>query len=99
EAGWLDGEGAPIERESLQAARALLAALTEFHVSLPRIYPTPAGGVQLEWHGPGPRVEVLLLDRVQEVFVLHVDGNEDTVHGVETYATARIVADLLGGAS
>ncbi|SFB10164.1 hypothetical protein SAMN05421867_1072 [Cellulomonas marina] len=31
--------------------------------------------------------------------MLHVDGNEDTVHGVETYATARIVADLLGGAS
>lgn len=99
EAGWLDGEGAPIERESLQAARGLLAALTEFHVSRPRIYPTPTGGVQLEWHGPGPRVEVLLLDRVQEIFVLHVDGNEDTVRGAETYATARVVADLLNGAS
>ena len=98
-AGWLDGEGAAIDRESLQAARALLATLTEFHVSLPRIYPTPTGGVQLEWHGPDPRVEVTLLDSVLEVFVLRVDGNEDTVRQTETYATARVVADLLGGAS
>ena len=98
-AGWLDGEGAPIDRASLRTARALLAALSEFHVVLPRIYPTPAGGVQLEWHGPGPRVEVTLVDHLQEIFVLHTDGTEATVQQSEAYATARVVADLLGGAS
>ncbi|GAB3188985.1 type I restriction enzyme R subunit [Micromonospora palomenae] len=94
--GWLDGGGAAVYTPALQAARSLLAALTEFHVSLPRIYPTPAGWVQFEWHGPGPRVEVTLTGHDHEVFVLYIDGNENTINEPDTYTTARMVSELLG---
>ncbi|WP_412539996.1 type I restriction endonuclease [Longispora sp. K20-0274] len=94
--GWLDGEGAAIDGLALRAARFLLAALTEFHVSLPRIYPTPAGWVQFEWHGPGPRVEVTMTGRDHEVFVLYIDGSENAIFEPETYSAARVVAELLG---
>lgn len=47
--GWLDGSGQPPTRQSIQAAEALLFALIESRLPRPGIFPTPEGGIQMEW--------------------------------------------------
>lgn len=42
EPGWLDGDGKAVTATALRIARLLIA-------SPPRVYPTPEGGVSLEW--------------------------------------------------
>jgi len=45
--GWLDGKGAALNPVCVAAARDVLASLE----SPPGVFPTPEGGVQLEWRG------------------------------------------------
>jgi hypothetical protein len=40
--GWFDGEGKAVKAKDIAIARELLG-------SLPSIYPTPKGGISLEW--------------------------------------------------
>ncbi|MEU4472200.1 hypothetical protein [Micromonospora sp. NPDC023888] len=49
EPGWLDGEGEPPAREVLARLRHLALVLAAPIHPPVRIYPTPEGGVQLEW--------------------------------------------------
>jgi hypothetical protein len=49
EPGWLDGEGQRISAGALQAARNVLARMLQLGARRPRVYPTPAGGIQAEW--------------------------------------------------
>lgn len=56
--GWLDGEGAPLDRVVLDRARRLLAELLNFDVPRPRVFPTPDGGVQAEWTIAGHEISV-----------------------------------------
>ena len=47
--GWLDGKGiAPDEQMLRRAGRCLDECLTE-NTELPRLYPTPEGGIEAEW--------------------------------------------------
>lgn len=47
-AGWLDGEGEPVSRRALIEMRRLLDEIGQ-QLPLPRLYPTPDGGVRAEW--------------------------------------------------
>ncbi|CCQ47184.1 hypothetical protein ARTSIC4J27_3164 [Pseudarthrobacter siccitolerans] len=47
--GWLDGDGEIIELPSIEFARDLLGTLQEERLAQPAVFPTEAGGVQLEW--------------------------------------------------
>lgn len=45
QAGWLDGMGLPLQPGVADEARAVAAALSY----PPRVFPTPGGGLNLEW--------------------------------------------------
>ena len=48
--GWLDGEGLALTKPALELAGNVLERLvSDLDVAMPRIYPTPEGGVQAEW--------------------------------------------------
>lgn len=47
--GLLGGEGTAIDADILGRARALLEQMLNLDVPRPRIFPTPGGGVQMEW--------------------------------------------------
>ena len=47
--GWLDGEGSAPTPASLRNARAVMTEFLRLDAPLPRLYPTPDGGVQAEW--------------------------------------------------
>jgi hypothetical protein len=57
-AGWLDGEGVPLDGVVLHRARRILAELLNFDVPRPRVFPTPEGGVQAEWTVAGHEISV-----------------------------------------
>ncbi|CAL9474526.1 hypothetical protein SUDANB121_02921 [Nocardiopsis dassonvillei] len=81
--GWLDGEkGDAIDLSSIEFAREILMQVDERGLPHPRIYPTPAGGVQLEWQDPSLHVELTISsDLSSEIFVLCDDGSEQTKRG------------------
>lgn len=47
--GWLDGEGSAPTPAALHNARTVMAEFLRLDAPLPRLYPTPDGGVQAEW--------------------------------------------------
>lgn len=51
EDGWLDGDGSRVAEQVVNHARRVLTALTHRQIPGPdpAAYPTPGGGVQLEW--------------------------------------------------
>jgi hypothetical protein len=57
-AGWLDGEGVPLDAIVLDRARRILAELLSFDVPGPRVFPTPEGGIQAEWTVAGHEISV-----------------------------------------
>jgi len=65
-AGW-DCYGAPpIERKIIDAAIHFVSQLPDTIHIQPRVVPTSAGGLQLEWHD-GPRVLELEFENPQEI--------------------------------
>lgn len=54
--GWMDGDGEPLDPESIQRARWLCEALQAASKPLPHIYPTLSGGLSLEWNDGLPDV-------------------------------------------
>ncbi len=55
--GWLDGQGRAVDRGTLAVVSELLAIVARQGFALPRMYPTEAGGVHLEWDG-GVEIEL-----------------------------------------
>ncbi len=47
--GWLDGEGKAPSREGLASLQKAWGATSAESLPLPFIYPTPEGGIQMEW--------------------------------------------------
>lgn len=72
EAGWLDDLGLPIQRGVGDRARAVAAALSH----PPRIFPTPDGGINLEWGG------LIEIEVRPDDYLVYLDGqvltDEDT---------------------
>lgn len=59
ESGWLDGEGKVITAAALQASEKVLLDASNLGLSRPGIFPTPQGGIHLEWDGSrDPDIEV-----------------------------------------
>ena len=58
--GWLDGEGRAVSKEALQTAEAFLFMVLDAGVPRPGVYPTPDGGIQMEWAEGPEELEVLV---------------------------------------
>jgi hypothetical protein len=75
EPGWLDGEGLPPTGQALKAAGRIATALPA-DADPVRAYPTPEGGIELEWDdanlnhtitvGPDLRLHLMTIDRDEE---------------------------------
>lgn len=81
-----DGLGASkIDLTVLEKVRDLLDALRSHDVSLPTMYPTEVGGVQLEWHGRDEHTEIEVFpDLHVECFHLDTTGqSHDDTQGLD----------------
>lgn len=85
EDGWLNGEGVAPPAEGLEWLADAFGKHYPEELPLPRIYPTPPGGAQLEWTlgSNGVSVEVDLTARVAEWFVLDLSSMEDEMDSLD----------------
>lgn len=98
DSGWMDGEGERSEPHALARAHALIADLLALGAPAPRVYPTLAGGVQLEWDSAGSACSITI-EPGQDIRALRVllpsgIANELVVGD----GNAGILAGFLGGA-
>jgi len=56
--GWDGYRGAPISKEIITAAIAMINALDDHIAPRPRVVPTTSGGLQLEWNRPDRALEL-----------------------------------------
>lgn len=92
--GWLDGDGKAPSWEVLKAASVLGVALPMNIV--PRVYPTEAGGVSLEWddqHG-GHEIEVLPDGRLFLMTVERIAEDEMASLRREVAAARKFAAEM-----
>jgi hypothetical protein len=73
--GWLDGEGEPPRSLVLTAAGRLADAIPDMG-ERPRIYPTPEGGISLEWRD-GDRLQCIIIGPDLRLDMTTIDRNEE----------------------
>jgi hypothetical protein len=97
-----DSYGAP-EVDSSVVELALSLLLNEFPAGIqePLVNPTPAGGVQLEWHRRGATAEVELIPGGEIVVYVDESGDECESSGglPETRLLLERVGELFGSAA
>lgn len=83
--GWLDGEGVKPPVAGLEWLAACFEAHYPDELPLPRIYPTPAGGAQLEWTLGSNEVgvEVDLTERIGEWHAVNLVSGEDELDSLD----------------
>ena len=76
--GWLDGNGKAVTAEALKAARfGVLRAFSSATDGYPYVYPTPEGGVSLEWGGDGDDdTDITVTVRPDGTTVMNIIGME-----------------------
>lgn len=88
--GWADGEGEQISSIALDAAQRVLRAIDQAGRQLPGLFPTPEGGVLMEWGRPSEvRSVEILPDGLFELFQLRSE-EEAEVHWDTESATDAI---------
>lgn len=99
--GWLNGEeGSRLDLSALEFARDLLDEIPKAALELPRIYPTPEGGVQLEWHGPEIRIELEIEpDLSFELFALHPNDEETLIGGRSVNEALEALTSIFGSSN
>ena len=77
--GWLDGEGLALDGAGLDWLSDGFDELYPSEAPLPRLYPTPEGGVQAEWSFPPHNVnlEIDLVSRQGEWFIFDMESDAD----------------------
>lgn len=76
--GWFDGEGESIGMPAIEYAREVLRRVSEHSLPLPTIFPTPAGGVQLELLSGTRHLELMISpDLSIEGYILDSASGED----------------------
>ena len=88
-AGWLDGQGEPIADAALECAERILEAAREAELPMPAVFPTPPGGVQLEYLDSKRHLEVGIAPDVSiEGYYLDVGTHEEHEEELATVAEA-----------
>lgn len=77
--GWYDGEGKAPDRHKLDKFAKTFEMIYPLDFPLPYVYPTPDGGIQLEWDLENDTVELELnLDSLEgELLCVDRDGQSD----------------------
>ncbi|MGW6258512.1 hypothetical protein [Streptomyces sp. NPDC055085] len=89
ESGWLEGAGEAVNGRVLRQVELLLLELLDIGVERPSIYPTEAGGVQLEWSSDRGEVTAEVT-RGEEVDVFGFSKNSDE-ELAETFSSNQLV--------
>lgn len=53
EKGWLDGEGEALDADDIEKLRAIMQVQYRRNWPFPYLYPTPEGGISMEWETGG----------------------------------------------
>lgn len=92
EDGWLDGEGVAPPAEGLEWLADAFGKHYPEELPLPRIYPTPTGGAQLEWrfgsHGVNVEVEVDLTTGIGEWLKVDIPSGRGEMDSLDLTAAA-----------
>jgi hypothetical protein len=92
--GWFDGGGEAVALPAIEYAREVLWRATEKDIELPSIFPTPAGGVQLELLSGTRHLELTISpDLLVEGYVVDSSNGEDDEAALDSPDAA---ADFLG---
>jgi len=91
--GWLDGEGVPLANAALESARTTVAELLRREAPMPRLYPTPEGGVQAEWTAGHYEISVTFQPdgELYGLAVNSVSGESDELIDADVERIARFV--------
>lgn len=97
--GWLDGIGLAPSLDKLQHLAYMFDANFDANLPLPRIYPTPGGGVQVEWSIGVWEVtlEIDLVTEVGEYQALNLSNDQCHEHqlALDTVDGWKMLNDLL----
>lgn len=78
QSGWFDGEGESVGMPAIEYAREVLRRTSEHSLPIPTIFPTPAGGVQLELLSGTRHLELAISpDLTVEGYFLDSSSGED----------------------
>jgi hypothetical protein len=98
EDGWLDGDGIKVDRTVISNVRRLLSALAENPAPQVCVYPTEAGGVQLEWtKGPIENSLEFLTDGQVRFSFLDVESDQEGSRNIATDDYTGMIAAILRG--
>jgi len=76
--GWLDGDGESIDLNAIEFARDLLASITEKALPEPLVFPTPTGGIQLEWAAQTTHAEISIDASLTSISAYRLDAASGT---------------------
>jgi len=83
-AGWLDGEGSPLNPAALAELGELFELYYPADLPLPYMFPTVSGGIQLEWRFRGELAEVVWAEVEIDLASLIGDWSDDWLSAEET---------------
>ncbi len=79
ESGWLDGQGEAVEPGALELCMRVVDGLEAAGLASPRVYPTPEGGLSLEWSEGTREVQAEVVNGSDIIF-----GQSDTASDAST---------------
>ena len=87
--GWLDGEGLAVSKDALRTAESFLFHVLDAQISRPGVFPTPEGGIQMEWPN-GPLELEVIVSNGGAIRVFHEDEDEDGFLGTVGLVFERV---------
>lgn len=90
--GWLDGSGEAISEVAIQTAESFLFKVLDAELERPGVFPTPDGGIQMEW-AVADDLEVMVSGGGQ-IRVFHDDEDDDGFLGTVGLAFNRVMEVL-----
>jgi len=73
--GWLGGDSETIDLNAIEFARDLLSAITEDSLPEPMVFPTPEGGIQLEWASASTHAEITIDPSLTAITAYRLDSS------------------------
>ncbi|WP_421084193.1 hypothetical protein [Rothia nasimurium] len=92
--GWVDGQGKAVVMDTAELAMKVLEGAQKAGYSLPHIFPTPEGGIQLEHHQGTKHLELTISPDDEHEGFYYDSSTDETIE--EELSTPNAMVDFLG---
>jgi len=97
--GWLEGQGNAVSPNALFVADIFRSVLEEKDLPLPFVYPTPEGGIQMEWSTSSSLEVTLTIGETGDVFLICCSPHGEDVQELEpdqvsVESATRLLSDI-----